>query len=79
MHQHYILTQHPDFQDVINWVGSFPLQCEFHLNRTRFWVPDGSIYTEFALRWAHACPRVDPTLDLATGLPFDYRDIDHDD
>ena len=69
--EHYILTQHPDFADVLTWVGSFPLQCEFHLNRTRFWVPEGTIYTEFALRWGHACPPVDPRLDTATGLPVD--------
>lgn len=71
LYQHYILTAHPDFVDVMNWVGSFPLRCEFHLNRVRFWVPEGSTYTEFALRWGYACPRVDPTLDLATGLPLD--------
>ena len=70
LHQHYILTNHPDFVDVIDWVGSFPLRCEMHLNRTRFWVPDGSIYTEFCLRWLHSCPAVDPDLDSATGLPI---------
>ena len=72
-HQHYILSQHPDFPDVFNWLVDFPLRYEVHLNRTRFWVPEGSVYTEFALRWGHACPRVDSTLDLATGLPLDSK------
>jgi hypothetical protein len=55
----YILSDDPEFVAVLNWVGSWPLRCEVHLNRTRFWVPLGPVYTEFALRWLHCCRPVD--------------------
>jgi hypothetical protein len=29
------------------------------LNRTRFWVPDGIIMTEFLLKFIHCCPTVE--------------------
>lgn len=57
--EHYVLSQHPDFVAVMNWVGSFPLRCDIHLNRTRFWVPLGPTYTEFVLRWGDVCPLVE--------------------
>lgn len=74
MHSHneyYILSSHPDFAPVLDWLAQRRISCQIHLNRTRFWIPvDTSLATEFALRWAHSCPRVDPALDPATGLPL---------
>lgn len=59
MHQHYILTLDPNMGTVFRWIEANGLDFELHLNRTRFWVPNGPLYTEFALRFAHCCPRVD--------------------
>ena len=67
--QHYILTLDPNMPHVVHWIRANSVDCEVHLNRTRFWVEsDTPLYTEFLLRFAHCCPRVDPTVDLATGL-----------
>jgi len=46
---------------------------EVHLNRSRFWVPNSSLLTEFLLRFADCCVEVDATLDLATGLPITHQ------
>jgi hypothetical protein len=67
--QHYVLTQDTHFVSVIAFMQANHLNYEQHLNRTRFWIdPDSALYTEFLLRFGHSCPRVDPALDLATGL-----------
>lgn len=71
MQEHYILTRDPHCASVFDFIKQWDLRCEVHLNRTRFWVPEGSVYTEFALRFSHCCPPVDPSLDLATGLTID--------
>jgi hypothetical protein len=68
MRQYYILTQDPNFKDVIAWVMANRLLFEAHLNRTRFWILDGRLFTEFIVRFGHCCKPVDPDLDLATGL-----------
>ena len=67
--QYYILTQHPACASVFEFIRDHKLACEVHLNRTRFWVPEGSVLTEFILRFSDSCPYVDESLDLATGLP----------
>ena len=69
MREYYVLTLDPNFSAVLRWITDHKLTTEVHLNRTRFCVPDGVVSTEFQLRFAHCCPPVDPTLDLATGLP----------
>lgn len=69
MTEYYILTLDPNAGHVIQWVLNHKLRFEAHLNRTRFWVPEGPLYTEFTLRFADSCPRVDPECDLITGLP----------
>ena len=69
MRQFYILTLHPNAGLVFNFIADHNLQCEVHLNRTRFWIPEGSILTEFILRLGDYCPQVDDDLDLITGLP----------
>lgn len=67
MHHYYILTLDPNMGTVIRWVLANQLEYEPHLRRTRFWIPDGPVYTEFLLRFAECCTRVDDTVDLATG------------
>jgi len=69
MNQYYVLTLDPRAGEVIRWILERKLTCSVHLNRTRFWVPDGAVYTEFQLRFSDCCVWVDPTLDLATGWP----------
>ena len=69
MRQYYILTLDPRAGQVFDFIRDHKLQVDIHLNRTRFWVPEGSILTEFLLRFADSCPYVDDSADLATGLP----------
>jgi len=57
-HQYAIYTQHPNFLDVARWLSVNQLKYEPHLNRTRFWVPDGPILTEFLLKWIDVCPAI---------------------
>jgi hypothetical protein len=71
MHHYYVLSSHPQFLAVFTFIRVHGLEFSAHLNRTRFWVPEGEIFTEFALRFAEHCKAVDPTLDLATGLHND--------
>jgi hypothetical protein len=59
VHQYAVYTQHPKFLDVARWLSSHQLKIEPHLNRTRFWITEGPILTEFLLRWADVCPRVE--------------------
>ena len=69
MPQYYILNQDPRALEVFDFIRQHSLAVEVHLNRTRFWIPkDSSVLTEFVLRFADACPRVDPNLDPITGL-----------
>lgn len=67
--QYYVLTLDPRMSEVFGFIQDHKLTCEVHLNRTRFWVPEGSVLTEFVLRFSDCCPYVDDTVDLATGLP----------
>jgi len=65
---YYILNQHPQSSLVFEFIQYHKLRCEVHLNRTRFWVPTGSVLTEFLLRFSDSCTYVDELSDLATGL-----------
>ncbi len=67
MRQYYVLSQDPQIEAVFDFISDKNLRFEVHLNRTRFWVPEGSVLTEFLLRFP-MLPTVDPGLDLATGL-----------
>lgn len=69
LHQYYILNRDPRVGELFEFIGQHQLRCEVHLNRTRFWVPEGSVFTEFALRFSEACPPVDLYTDVSTGLP----------
>ena len=59
MQEYYVLNRDPCCADLFKFIQRHELSHEVHLNRTRFWVPDGPIYTEFALRWAQNCPLVE--------------------
>lgn len=69
MRHYYISTQSPDFLEVFTFIRIHNLAFEAHLNRTRFWVPEGIVLTEFLLRFSDCCPLVDSQADLATGHP----------
>jgi hypothetical protein len=67
MKQYYVLTLDPRARLVHQFIHTHKLDCEVHLNRTRFWVPEGPVLTEFLLRFSESCPLVDSSLDLTTG------------
>jgi hypothetical protein len=67
MHQYYILHRSHQVAAVFEFIARHLLKCEVHANRTRFWVPEGPVLTEFLLVCSDHCARVDATLDLATG------------
>lgn len=64
MRQYYILTLDPRAGEVFNFIREHALKLDVHLNRTRFWVPEGSVLTEFLLRFADCCPYVDESSPL---------------
>jgi len=67
-HRHYyILNSSPHLAPVLAFVQHHELRYEIHFNRTRFWVPGGTVLTEFLLRFSTHCELVDPSLDLLTG------------
>ena len=68
MRHYYVLNLDPRAGLVFEFIRDHKLTCEVHLNRTRFWVPTGSVLTEFLLRFSESCTQVDDTVDLATGL-----------
>jgi hypothetical protein len=72
---YYVLTQNPEFKDVVYWLHDRNVKLDIHLNRTRFSIDSSSkLHTEFCVLWSHAVSIVDPTLDLATGLPLTIVD-----
>ena len=58
MKQYCVYSRDPHFIDVIRWINDNQVQAEVHINRTRFWVPDGVLMTEFLLKWHTVCPHV---------------------
>lgn len=71
LRHYYVLNQDPRAQEVFEFIRQHHLGVEVHLNRTRFWIPQGSVLTEFVLRFHDCCHLVDSSLDLATGRPLD--------
>jgi hypothetical protein len=69
MRQYYVLTQDPALKPIFEFIRHHNLTLEVHLNRTRFWVPEGTVLTEFLLRFSTVATLVDESLDLITGLP----------
>lgn len=68
MRHYYILSLDPRIGEVFHFIDHHKLRFEVHLNRTRFWVPEGSVLTEFVLRYGSCCHYVDETVDLSTGM-----------
>lgn len=58
MNQYCVYTRDARFLEVARWVTDNNLKFEPHLNRTRFWVPEGIIMTEFLLKYSDICPKV---------------------
>ena len=71
MRHYYILNLDPRSSEVFDFIRDHNIKCEVHLNRTRFWVPEGPVLTEFLLRFHDCAHYVDPALDLATGWPIE--------
>lgn len=67
LHQYYVLNQDPLVREIFDFIGQHGLRCEVHLNRTRFWVPEGPVFTEFALRFVGHAHTVDQYEDLTIG------------
>ena len=67
MRHYYVLNLNPRAAEVFEFIRDHELTVEVHLNRTRFWVPDGSVLTEFLLRFSECVQLVDESVDLATG------------
>ena len=68
MRHYYVLTLDPRIGEVFSFIDYHKLRFEVHLNRTRFWVPEGSVLTEFVLRFGDCCTHVDESKDLSTGM-----------
>ncbi len=68
LHEFYILTRSLDYIPVGRWLAHNRIKHEVHLNRTRFWIDEGPLLTEFLLRWQDSCPPVDPLEDRTTGI-----------
>lgn len=62
MREYAILNRHPDLELVFEFIRQHGLPVEIHLNRTRFSVPDGSVLTEFLLRFSTQCFLVEEDL-----------------
>jgi hypothetical protein len=58
MKQYCVYTKDDRFLEVAEWITTNKIKFEPHLNRTRFWVPDGAIMTEFLLKYSEVCPIV---------------------
>jgi hypothetical protein len=55
LRQYAIYTATPNFILCLEWVVKHEIKWEPHLNRTRFWIPEGPLHTEFLLRWSQHC------------------------
>ena len=64
--QFSVLTRDPHFADTLKFIQQHSLQHELHINRTRFWIPPGTVLTEFYLRF-ETYRTVSADEDLATG------------
>jgi len=59
MHHHYVLVADPKAPAVAEFIDQHKLRYEVHLNRIRFWIPAGELYTECMLRFSDHAPRVE--------------------
>ena len=67
MKQFAVYTKDPHFREVAKWIIDRGYNGEVHLNRTRFWVPDGIEMMLFRLRWAWTCKEVYDDENYLTG------------
>lgn len=67
MIQYCVMTQNPEFINVIRWIKEHKVKFEAHLNRTRFWIAEGEAHNVFLLTWGHVCLPVYDDEDLLTG------------
>ena len=67
---YYVLNLDPRTREVFEFIQHHKLKVEVHLNRTRFWIPEGTVLTELLLRFSECVYHVDDSLDLATGRPI---------
>ena len=66
MLQFALANQDPKLRDLFAFIQQHDLKHELHLNRTRFWIPEGPVLTEFYLRFDNYHVVSDHE-DLATG------------
>lgn len=66
MLQFALLNSDPKLRNLFEFIQQHALAHELHLNRTRVWIPEGHILTEFLLRFDTSYP-VSEHEDLATG------------
>ena len=52
MKQFAVLSRDPNFVPVLEFIEQHQLTHELHLNRTRFWIAEGLVLTEFYLRFS---------------------------
>jgi hypothetical protein len=52
---------------VLEWIKENNVKFEAHINRTRFWIPEGPKLTWFLINWADVCPEVQENEDYLTG------------
>ena len=49
--QFAVFSSDPNLESALEFIRTHNLRHEIHLNRTRFWVPEGPVLTEFYLRF----------------------------
>jgi hypothetical protein len=59
MHHHYILVEDPQAPAVAEFIDQHQLKYEVHLNRIRFWIPSGELYTLCMLLFGDHAPPVE--------------------
>ena len=59
MHHHYILVSDPQAPAVAEFIDQHKLRYEVHLNRIRFWLPSGELYTLCMLQFGAHAPKVE--------------------
>jgi len=58
-YQYAVYTGSSKFLEVCDWLIANAVMFEPHLNRTRFWLRDGPLLTEFFLRYSLDCSIVE--------------------
>jgi|Laugrespbdmm15dd_1035085.scaffolds.fasta_scaffold48384_2 hypothetical protein len=63
MYQYCVYTSNNQYAEVAQWLVHNGIKNEIHLNRIRFWVPEGLVLTEFLLKYSDTCVSVEERLD----------------